>query len=75
MTPTKRKVSVSLDADLVAELERSPEPLSAQLNEALRRELERRRRDRVLRDYVGELEAETGTPDPALVQKYVDLLT
>jgi len=44
MTATKRKVSVSLDEDLVTELEAGGEALSSQVNEAGRSELKRRRR-------------------------------
>ena len=50
MPTAKRKVSVSLDEDLVKELEREEQGLSAQLNLALRAELERRRRNRLLED-------------------------
>ena len=46
---SKRKVSLSLDADLVDELEQSTdEGLSGQVNEAVRVEVERRRRQRAL---------------------------
>lgn len=44
MASTKRKVSVSLDEDLVAELEAGGEALSVQVNEAVRVVLTRRRR-------------------------------
>jgi uncharacterized protein (DUF4415 family) len=36
MTAAKRKVSVSLDEDLVAELEAGGEALSAQVNDSIR---------------------------------------
>lgn len=55
MTTAKRKVSVSLDAKLVHELEASKEALSAQVNEAIRNELVRRRRQRVLGEMLNEL--------------------
>ena len=74
MTTTKRKVSVSLDEDLVAELEAGDEALSTQVNEAIRAELQRRRRHRQLGELLDELDAEHGPPDEALVRKYVDLL-
>lgn len=75
MTVTKkRKVSVSLDEDLVAELESGGEPLSAQVNDALRVELARRRRHRQLEDLLSELDAAHGPADERLVQKYLDLL-
>lgn len=70
----KRKVSVSLDEDLVEELEREEQGLSTQLNLALRAELERRRRNRLLMEMLDQLDAEHGPVDEALIQKYVGLL-
>lgn len=75
MTTTKRKISVSLDEDLVAELEAGDEALSAQVNEAIRSELTQRRRSRLLRQMLDELDQVAGPPDEALVSKYMDLLT
>lgn len=74
MTAPKRKVSVSLDEDLVAELEAGDEALSAQVNEAVRNELARRRRWRMLGEMLDELEQELGPPDEKLVAKYMELL-
>ena len=74
MTTTKRKVSVSLDEDLVAELEAGDEALSAQVNHAVRSELEHRRRQRLLTELLTELDAVHGPPDEKLVRKYSDLL-
>ena len=74
MTTTKRKVSVSLDEDLVAELEAGGEAVSAQVNEAIRAELSRRRRHRLLDEMLTELEATHGPANERLVQKYMDLL-
>ena len=71
---TKRKVSVSLDEDLVAELELSGEALSAQVNIALRAELEHRRRHRLLAELLDELDDEHGPVDKALIDKYVMML-
>lgn len=62
----KRKVSLTLDADLVEELEEQPdEGLSAQVNGAVRVEVERRRRQRALRALLSELDVQDGplTPD------------
>ena len=73
-TTKKRKVSVSLDEDLVAELESGGEALSAQVNEAIRTELTRRRRHRLLDEMLDELEATHGPADERLVTKYLDLL-
>jgi post-segregation antitoxin (ccd killing protein) len=75
MPLTKRKVSVSLDEDLVEELEREEEGLSAQVNMAVRAELERRRRNRLLTELLAELDAKHGPVDDSLVEKYVGLLT
>ena len=71
---TKRKVSVSLDEDLVAELEAGDEALSTQVNAAIRAEVDRRRRQRLLGELLDDLEAQHGPPDEDLVQKYLDLL-
>lgn len=75
MTTTKRKVSVSLDEDLVAELEAGGDTLSAQVNDALRHELERRRRHRLLGEMLDDLDAADGPVDEKLVAKYIELLT
>lgn len=74
MTMLKRKVSVSLDEDLVAELETADEALSTQVNEAIRVEVERRRRNRLLTALLDSLDAEYGAVDEALVAKYLELL-
>ncbi|HEX7184137.1 MAG TPA: type II toxin-antitoxin system CcdA family antitoxin [Thermoanaerobaculia bacterium] len=74
MTPTKRTVSISLDEDLVEELEREDQGLSAQVNAAVRAELERRRRHRLLMELLDQLDAEHGPVDESLVEKYVGLL-
>ena len=73
-TTKKRKVSVSLDEDLVAELEAGGEALSAQVNEAIRTELSRRRRHRLLDEMLDELDAIHGPADERLVTRYVELL-
>lgn len=74
MTTTKRKVSVSLDEDLVQELEAGGEALSSQVNEAVRLDLIRRRRNRLLGAMLDELESTSGPVNEELVQKYMDLL-
>ena len=66
MPLTKRKVPVSLDEDLVEELEREEEGLSAQVNMAVRAELERRRRNRLLTELLAELDAKYGPVDDSL---------
>ena len=74
MNLPKRKVSVSLDEDLVAELEREKQGLSAQVNAAVRAELDRRRRHRLLVELLDQLDAEHGPVDEALIEKYAGLL-
>lgn len=74
MTTAKRKVSISLDEDLVAELEREDQGLSTQVNSAVRAELERRRRTRLLTEMLDRLDAEQGPVDESLVEKYTGLL-
>jgi len=74
MITAKRKVSVSLDEDLVEELEQEDQGLSAQVNQALRAELDRRRRNRLLVELLDQLDAEHGPVDEPLVQTYVELL-
>lgn len=71
MNPAKRKVSVSLDEDLVEELEREDQGLSAQVNVAVRAELERHR---LLVELLDQLDAERGPVDESLIEKYVGLL-
>ena len=58
MNTTKGKVSVSLDATRVAELGAANENLSAQVNTAVRVELERRRRQRLLAELLDRFDAE-----------------
>ncbi len=74
MTTTKRKVSVSLDADLVDELEASEEAVSAQVNEAIRNELVRRRRQRALGEMLAKLDELHGPVDEQLIEQYSELL-
>jgi Post-segregation antitoxin CcdA len=74
MTTTKRKVSMSLDEDLVAELESGGEALSGQVNDALRSEMDRRRRQRLLGEMLDQFDAAHGPVDEKLVGKYMDLL-
>jgi len=76
--PAKRKVSLTLDADLVAEVEAGGENLSAQVNMVLRDELARRRRWRALGALLDRLDEEEGpldTPeDEAEIARYMRLL-
>ena len=75
----KRKVSVTLDADLVAAMEAdSSTTLSAEVNSALRAEFTRRQRQQALADLLGRLADERGrldTPeDEAEIARYMRLL-
>ncbi len=80
MTPqAKRKVSVTLDADLVAAMEADRgTTLSAEVNSALRAEFIRRRRQQALADLLDHLADERGrldTPeDEAEIARYMRLL-
>ncbi len=78
-SPAKRKVSVTLDADLVAAVEAdSGTTLSAEVNSALRAEFTRRRRQQALADLLDRLADERGaldTPeDEAEIARYLRLL-
>lgn len=76
---TKRKVSVTLDADLVAAVEADDSTtLSAEVNSALRAEFTRRKRQQALADLLDHLADERGqldTPeDEAEIARYIRLL-
>jgi antitoxin CcdA len=75
----KRKVSVTLDADLVAAMEDDGgTTLSAEVNSALRAEFTRRKRQQALADLLDHLADERGrldTPeDEAEIARYIRLL-
>jgi antitoxin CcdA len=80
MTPVaKRKVSITLDADLVEALEADGSTtLSAEVNSALRAEFTRRKRQQALTDLLDRLADERGpldTPeDEAEIARYMRLL-
>lgn len=76
---TKRKVSVTLDADLVEALEADASvTLSSEVNSALRAEFTRRKRQQALADLLDNLASERGrldTPeDEAEIARYMRLL-
>lgn len=50
------------------------EALSGQINEAVRTEIKRRRRSRLLSEFLDALDAERGPVDEHLVSKYTRLL-
>ena len=77
--PGKRKVSVTLDADLVAALEADESAsLSAEVNSAVRAEFNRRKRQQALASLLDHLAEERGalnTPeDEAEIARYMRLL-
>lgn len=74
MSLAKKKISVSIDKDLVAELEAESQSLSAQVNAAIRANLERRRRHRSLNELLDRLDSEHGPLDETLIEKYVGML-
>jgi hypothetical protein len=77
--PAKRKVSVTLDADLVTALESGGgTSLSAEVNSALRAEFARRKRAQALADLLDHLAEERGRldspEDEAEIARYMRLL-
>ena len=78
-SPAKRKVSITLDADLVEAMEADAgTTLSAEVNSALRAEFTRRKRQQALADLLDHLAEERGrldTPeDEAEIARYMRLL-
>lgn len=79
ISAVKRKVSVTLDADLVAALEAAGgTTLSAEVNSALRSEFTRRKRQQALADLLDHLAEERGEldapEDEAEIARYMRLL-
>ena len=74
MSVTKRKISVTLDEDLISELEVGDQSLSALVNMAVRAELERRVRQRRLVELLDRLDDEKGPVTKDLIEKYVSIL-
>ena len=78
-SPAKRKVSITLDADLVEAMEADGgTTLSAEVNSAVRAEFTRRKRQQALEDLLDHLADERGrldTPeDEAEIARYMRLL-
>jgi hypothetical protein len=77
-TGSKQKVSLSLDADLVAEFEKDG-PLSTSINDALRAEWSRRRHAHALDELLAMLDRAHGPlddpDDAAAIERYVELLS
>jgi post-segregation antitoxin (ccd killing protein) len=74
----KRKVSITIDADLVEALEAKGAVLSAEMNSALRAELARKQRQQALGEFLDRLAAERGpldtTEDEAEIARIMRLL-
>lgn len=70
----KRKISVTLDEDLVSALEGGGETLSSQVNAAVRTEVGRRARQQLLQSWLDDLEESGGPVDETLVAGFEDLL-
>ena len=66
----KRKISVSLDADLVEALEGGGEALSKQVNNAVRSALVEQKRREALMELLSELEDVHGPVDEQAVDRY-----
>ena len=77
-TAAKRKVSVTVDADLVDAVEAEGENLSARVNAALRADFDRRRRHQALGALLDRLADERGAleseEDEAEVARFMRLL-
>lgn len=71
----KKKVSVTIDEDLIEYLEASDENLSAQINDAIREVIEAKRRNEALKAWLDEMDETDGPVDEELVQYYMDLLS
>lgn len=77
MAIAKRKLSVSLDEDLVAALEEDDVPVSVQVNDAVRNEVERRRHQRALARFCDRYVEEAGPwtkKDEAEISRIMRLL-
>jgi Post-segregation antitoxin CcdA len=74
----KRKVSVTVDADLVEEIEAAGDNVSARVTEALRTDMAARRRQRALGQLLDRLEITEGpldtAEDEAEIQRFMRLL-
>lgn len=71
----KKKVSVTIDEDLIEYLEASDENLSGQINDAIRKVIEAKRRNEALKAWLDEMDELYGPVDEQLVQHYMDLLS
>lgn len=70
----KQKVSITLDSDLVESLGELDESLSSQVNDAVRRVVDERRRQRHLRAFLDEMAAAEGPVDEDQVAAFLAML-
>lgn len=70
----KRKLSISLDADLVRELEAFGESVSTQINAVLREDLDRRARRQRLIELLDRLDQAHGPVDEEGIRRFEELL-
>ena len=75
MAQSKRKISVTVDADLVDALDAGEENLSSQVNEAIRIVVAQRRRQADLRAWLDEMTELQGPIDEERVQRFIDALS
>ena len=75
MAQPKRKISVTVDADLVEALDAGEENLSSQVNEAIRIVVAQRRRQADLRAWLDEMTERQGPIDEERVQRFIDALS
>jgi antitoxin CcdA len=77
-TVGKRKISVTVDAELLAEIEASGDDVSARVNDALRSDLAPRRRQRLLAEFLDHLDETEGpldtAEDEATIARFMQLL-
>ncbi len=66
----KLRKTLTLDPEVVETFGADPTTLSAAVNAVLREEMERRGRSAALAEYVDQLDAEFGAPDPAEVERF-----
>jgi hypothetical protein len=78
MTATKRKLSLTLDEELLAFLEKNPDALSAQVNDALRTEVARQQQHLALGQLLKHLDGTDGplnsAADEEAITRYMRLL-
>ena len=73
---TKTKISVTVDSDIIDFLHGDDAKLSAQVNDALRLEVERRKRQLALRTFLDDMWADEGAaPNESKVKRHIKALT